>query len=122
MSSYLTRAGRPVDLSGWRLADAVSFTIPGGTMLGSGQYLLISQHPGELSSRYAVSSLGPFEGRLSNDGETVELLNAAGVIQDEVDYQLGFPWPTIGDIPGRSIQLINPAFENDVGGNWRRRR
>ena len=111
--------GTAVDLSGWRIANAVSFTIPGGTMLGSGQYLLISQHPAELASRYAVSSLGPFEGRLSNDGETVELLNAAGVVQDEVDYQLGFPWPTIGDIPGRSIQLINPAFENDVGGNWR---
>ena len=72
-----------------------------------------------MSGRYGVTSLGPFDGRLSNDGETLELLNSTGVKQDEVDYQLGFPWPTIGDIPGRSIQLINPAFENDVGGNWR---
>jgi hypothetical protein len=111
--------GAPVDLSGWRLSNAVSFTIPNNTMLGSGQYLLISQHPAELTSRYGVQSLGPFDGRLSNDGETIELVNAAGVLQDEVDYQLGFPWPTIGDIPGRSIQLINPAFANDVGGNWR---
>jgi hypothetical protein len=109
----------PVDLSGWRLSNAVSFTIPNGTILGSGKYLLIAQHPAELASRYGVTSLGPFDGRLSNDGETLELLNAAGAKQDEVDYQLGFPWPTIGDVPGRSIQLINPVLENDVGGNWR---
>ena len=109
----------PVDLSGWQLADAVSFTIPDGTVIGSGEYLLISQHPGELQGRYGVSSLGPFDGRLSNDGETIELRDNAGVIQDEVDYQLGFPWPTIGDIPGRSIQLMSPALANDLGGNWR---
>jgi hypothetical protein len=109
----------PVDLSNWRLADGVSFTIPNGTMLGSGQYLLISQHPAQLLSRYGVASLGPFEGRLSNESDRIELLDATGAIQDEVDYQLGFPWPTIGDIPGRSMQLINPVFDNDLGGNWR---
>ena len=111
--------GTPVELSGWRLANAVSYTIPSGTILGSGEYLLISQHPAELAGRYGVQSLGPFDGRLANEGETLELLNAAGVIQDDVDYQLGFPWPTIGDIPGRSIQLSIPAFENELGGNWR---
>lgn len=109
----------PVDVSGWCLSRAVSFTIPSGTVLGSGQYLLISQHPTELVSRYGVTSLGPFTGRLANEGETVALLDAAGATQDEVDYQLGFPWPTIGDVPGRSIQLINPALANDLGGNWR---
>ena len=111
MSSYSTRAARPVDLSGWRLANAVSFTIPNGTMLGSGQYLLISQHPGgAFQPLCGVLSLGPFEGRLSNDGETVQLLNTAGVVQDEVDYQLGFPWPTIGDIPAP----IDPAHQSGI--------
>ncbi|HEY3392833.1 MAG TPA: lamin tail domain-containing protein, partial [Lacipirellulaceae bacterium] len=109
----------PVELSGWRLSNAVSYTIPNGTVLGSGQYLLISQHPAELAGRYGVQSLGPFDGRLANEGETLELLNAAGVVQDFVDYQLGFPWPTIGDVPGRSIQLVHPALDNELGGSWR---
>ena len=38
----------PVDLSGWRLANAVSFTIPNGTILGSGQYLLDLAAPGRV--------------------------------------------------------------------------
>jgi len=43
-----------------------------------------------------------------------------------VDYQLGFPWPTVGDaVPesepgsGHSIQLINPFLDNDLAGSWR---
>src|SRR5687767_15028559 len=43
-----------------------------------------------------------------------------GDVIDQVDYQLGFPWPTVGDLPGYSIELVNPAFDNDLGGNWRR--
>jgi len=108
-----------VDLSGWMLDDAVSYVFADGTEIGSGDYLLVTQNPTVFFNFERVLSVGPFDGRLSNDGETVELRDELGVLQDEVDYQLGFPWPTIGDIPGESIQLINPSFENDIGGNWR---
>ena len=56
---------------------------------------------------------------LNNDGETAMLRDASGVTRDEVDYQLGFPWPTVGDAPGYSIELIHPSLENDLGGSWR---
>ncbi len=58
--------------------------------------------------------------------ETVELRTSDGVEVDQVDYQLGFPWPTVGDsVPetttgnGYSIQLVNPGFDNDLAGSWR---
>ena len=38
---------------------------------------------------------------------------------DEVEYQLGFPWPTVGEAPGYSIELINPSLDNSLGGSWR---
>jgi Lamin Tail Domain len=34
-----------------------------------------------------------FTGRLSNEGEQITLRDAAGLVQDEVDYQAEFPWP-----------------------------
>jgi hypothetical protein len=108
-----------VDLSGWQLDDAVSYTIPGGTVLASGAYLIIAQHPGEFTNEFGIGAVGPFNGRLSNSGETVVLVDGQGTVRDEVDYNLGFPWPTVGDVPGYSIQLISPALENDLGGNWR---
>jgi hypothetical protein len=69
---------------------------------------------------------GPFAGKLANEGERVVLCDADGTIVDEVDYRLGFPWPTVGDPvsesqpgTGRSMQLINPMLDNDLAGSWR---
>jgi hypothetical protein len=62
---------------------------------------------------------GPCRGKLSNQGDLVVLQTASGEVVDEVSYQLGFPWPTVGDIPGHSIELVNPALDNDLGGSWR---
>jgi hypothetical protein len=106
-------------LSGWQLSGAVTYTIPNGVTLAPGAYLVIAQEPATILSKFGVNALGPWLGKLGNEGETIELRNAAGAVEDEVDYQIGFPWPTVGDSPGYSIELINPTFDNDLGGNWR---
>jgi len=108
-----------VDLSGWRLADAVTYTFPGGTQLSPSGYLVVAQNPPALQTKFGVNAIGPWAGALENDGEKITLLDAAGNLADKVEYQLGFPWPTVGDSPGYSIELANPAFDNDLGGNWR---
>ncbi len=108
------------DLSGWQVSDGISYTIPQGTSLGADQYLVLAQDPNTARQLFAVDSLGPWQGRLANSGETILLSDAEGTEVDRVDYQLGFPWPTVGDQPGHSIELIHPSFQNDVGGNWRR--
>lgn len=109
-----------VDLSGWSLTEGISFTFPVGASIPAGGYLVIAENPGALQTRFGVAALGPWLGLLANNGETITLRNAAGKVEDEVDYQLGFPWPTVGDLPGYSIELVNPAFDNDLGGSWRR--
>jgi hypothetical protein len=116
----LYNAGRnSVNLSGWQFTDGVTYPIPNGTALAAGGYLVVAQNPTALQAKFGVASLGPWTGSLASDGEKITLQNAAGGVEDEVDYQLGFPWPTVGDAPGYSIQLINPAFDNSLGGNWR---
>jgi len=121
-----------VDLSGWRLDTGVFYTFPEGTRLSPGDFLIVTQSPEQAKAKwstlrlpaYAPRVLGPFGGKLDNEGETVVLRNADGEIVDEVTYQLGFPWPTVG-YPlttagtGASLQLVNPAFDNDLGGSWR---
>jgi hypothetical protein len=108
-----------ISLAGWRLDGAVDYVIPNGTQLAGGGFLVIAQDPAALATRFGVSAYGPWTGYLSNEGEEVRLLNAAGNVEDKVDYQLGFPWPTVGDAPGYSIELINPELDNDLGGSWR---
>jgi hypothetical protein len=109
-----------VALDGWKLAGAVDYTFPTGISLGSDRYVVISENPASIKTHLGVNALGPWGGVLSNEGETIELRDSGGALVDKVDYKLGFPWPTVGDPPGYSIELVNPAFDNELGGNWRR--
>ena len=110
----------PVDLGGAYFNAGISFTFPAGTTIAPGGYLVVAQNPTTLQARFGVTAFGPWVGNLASDGEKITLKNAAGGTEDEVEYGLGFPWPTVGDAPGYSIELINPAFDNSLAGNWRR--
>jgi len=116
-----------VNLAGWAFTDGLNYTFP-STNLAPGGYVIVAQNPVFLQTKYsAAGALGPFNpdgsSGLSSRGEKVTLRNAAGQIVDEVDYQLGFPWPTVGDSTtpgnGNSIELIHPTLDNDLAGSWR---
>jgi hypothetical protein len=147
---------RDIDISGWYFSDGISFQFPNGTILPAGGYIVVTEdpylayQPTTIMDKYGVDSrsvYGPFAGRLSNEGERIILRDATGGKVDEVDYRIGFPWPTVGDaVPenlpavlssdsyntssgysgqagrpgtGHSIQLVNPSFDNDLAGSWR---
>ncbi|MBN1361584.1 MAG: lamin tail domain-containing protein [Sedimentisphaerales bacterium] len=123
-----------VDLSGWYFSDGISFTFGAGATLPAGGYLVVAQDPIQVLEKWETKRadlptekvFGPFGGKLNNEGERLVLRDATGAVANEVDYQLGFPWPTVGDpIPdgtagtSHSIQLVHPLLDNDLGGSWR---
>lgn len=108
-----------VDISGWQFTDGVAFTFPAATSIPAGGYIVISENPTAFQTKFGTAALGPWTGSLSNDGERVELKNAAGIVQDEVDYGVGFPWPLGARGTGSSMELIHPSLDNDLGGSWR---
>ena len=108
-----------VDLNGWSFSDAIEYRFTNSVSLPAGGFLVVAQSPAMVQAKYGATALGPWTGTLDNEGESIVLRNAAGQVMDEVNYQLGFPWPTVGDPPGYSIELVNPDFDNDLGGNWR---
>ena len=114
---------KTVNLAGWTLTSGFSYSFP-STNLAPGGFAVVAQNPAFLQTKYSVSGvLGPFNADgssgLSKYADTVTLRNAGGQVEDEVSYQIGFPWPTVGDPPGLSIELINPDLDNNLGGNWR---
>jgi len=127
-------SGQSVDLSGWYFSDVIFFTFDQGASLPAGGYVIVCQSPSEVRAKWSsgriqlpqYAVLGPYAGKLENDGEQIVLCNADGTVMDKVDYQLGFPWPTVGDSlsenllgTGYSMQLVNPLFDNDLAGSWR---
>lgn len=109
----------PLDLSGWMLSSAVSFIFPSNTILPATGYLVVGENPAVLLAKYGVHALGPWSGKLSSAGETIELRDAGGGVRDQVAYGAGFPWPTGADGAGNSAELIHPSLDNDLGGSWR---
>ena len=125
----------PVDVTGWYLLDDNSLhlrcyltgTIP------AGGYLVVPGYTARVAAKYpAATCLNPaqFDGDtngdgtidgwgLSNSGDDVRLFNASSVLLDFVPYRTLAPWPTTPDGQGPSLELMNPAFDNGNGNNWR---
>ncbi len=108
-----------LDLSGWKFDSGIDYVFPAGTALPAHGYLVISGQPAAFAARWGFTPLGPWAGKLSNDGERVRLRDAADAVADSVTYGAGFPWPTAARGEGSSMELINPALDNDLGGSWR---
>lgn len=90
-----------VDLSGWRLDGGVRFTFPDGTMLSGDGRLVVAADPESFTA--VTDALGPFEGKLDNAGERIELFNNAGRLMDAVVYDDDAPWPVTPDGAGASL-------------------
>jgi hypothetical protein len=90
----LNRSTSDVDLSGWNFAEGIGFRFPAGTTLKAGQLLLVAENPGLLRSENpGIQVVGPFEGKLSNSGERLVLVDAAGNPADLVEYADSGRWP-----------------------------
>jgi spore coat protein CotH len=102
----------PLDLTGVTLSDGPSepFVFPAGTQLAPGATLVIAKSPQLL--RQAFPSLdaglvfGPFEGALSNNGESLKLDDPSGSTIVEFEYDDQAPWPTAADGRGSSLHRV----------------
>ncbi len=111
-------SAEPVDISGWYF-DGVTYIFPAGTLMAADGYIVVCEDTNALLIKFGVRVLGPFEGKLSNDGEHIVLYNAEGETVDEVDYDSDFPWPISANGEGASMELLNPSLDNDLAGSWR---
>lgn len=108
-----------VDLSHWSFSKAIDYTFPDNIALSSGEYLVVAENPLTVSSTYGIQALGPYEKKLSNEGDAIELFEKNGYLHDRVEYRVGFPWPSACAGDGQAMSLINPSLDNDLGGSWR---
>ena len=86
--------GVDVNVGGWRIDGGVDFTIPAGTIMPGGGYLVIGAVPG---------AIGSFTGTLNNSGETLRLRNLNSRIMDEVTYKSANDWPLGADGSGAAL-------------------
>jgi hypothetical protein len=121
----------------WKFTDGIEFTFPADppVTIVAGGYLLVVQKPEAFSWRYpavpAEKVLGPYDGKLSNAGESVELSMPADVDNqgeryyiriDRVNYSDGSGlddlWPAEPDGQGQSLTRQVPTDYGNDPDNW----
>lgn len=109
-----------VDLSGWSLNKSIAFTFPEGTVIPGWGYLLVAVSPADLMAATGANNvLGPFSGRLSNAGETIELLNRNQRVMDAVTYGVEGDWPVGANGAGVSLAKYDEDSASADAANWR---
>jgi hypothetical protein len=114
----------PVDMTGCRFDDGISFDFPVNSIIAPGQRILLVANQAAFLSRHPGATIfGVFanESNLSNSGERLELMDAAGGHIFDFTYDDKSPWPEAADGGGFSLVLINPTLAPDpaIPSNWR---
>ena len=96
-------------LSGIRFINGIDYIFPPGTTLEPGERVVVYQ------AQFAN------ETRLSNNGERITLVDAAGLIIQDFSYNDNNPWPGSADGHGFSLVRIAPSSDGDanLGIEWR---
>ena len=120
----------------WELANAIAFTFPPDFVLPAGESLFVGGiEKSQLREQYeldrAIQVLGPFDGRLNNAGESVQLLRPDSpqtlppniglvpyILVEKVKYSGTAPWPVMPGQGGLPIKRINLSAYGNTSSNW----
>lgn len=126
----------PVNVTGWQFTRGIDFTIPAATIPAQGTLVVAADLVVFAESYPDVTNVvGGWTGKLSNSGETLELVDAFGSPVDEVRYadegdwgsrapgpldrgSTGWIWSDLHAGGGHSLELRNYDQDNNVGQNW----
>lgn len=105
------------DLSGLRFTDGVEFNFP-SVNLEAGKVAVVVKDLLAFETRYGSTLLvlGEFNGNLSNSGEDIVLLDAAGVSIH--DFRYDDNWYEITDAGGSSLEILDTEGDYNDSANW----
>jgi len=112
-----------IDISGWKITDSDpnhQYIFAANTWLKANEYLIVSSDLTKFSSIFAIGEnlFGPFNFGLSNTLDAVKLYSREGQLVDEVNYGNTDQWQTSTFDELWSLELTNPALNNNSGLNW----
>jgi hypothetical protein len=108
-----------VDISDWSITGGIGYTFASNTIVRGRGFLVVAVSPGVFTAATGVTNvLGPFTGRLGNNGDTLRLRNNSGRVMDEVSYGTDGDWPVAPDGAGVSLAKRDPDSASGPARNW----
>lgn len=116
-----------IDISGYTFTKGIEYTFEAVTVIAPGEIIVLSNidpdDDDSLEKRLPedVRLFAPYDGRLSDEGEEIELRDTAGGKVCDITYNDKFPWPVTADGFGHSMVVADPTLSawGDNGDAWR---
>ena len=114
------RGSNSVDLAGWSFTKGIRFVFPSNTKMDAGAYLVVSRSQTAFVAHYGkeLPVVGNFSGKLSHQGDRLELCNAPKKVIDAVKYSDRGEWPTGPDGNSAALERICPVGDSQRADNW----
>lgn len=96
-----------IDISGVHFDEGIELVIPQDTMLGAGELAVLVSHTNAFVARYGAGSrvLGQYTGRLGNDGDGIQLQDAAG--ENILKFTYNDRWYPATDGGGYTLVILD---------------
>ena len=111
-----------LDLSGVQFVVGIVFTVPAGTMLASGEYLVIAKNLDAFVSKYGsgLRAIGDFPTTsLNNGGEQIVVWDSANTTIMDFEYNDAGEWPFRADGQGSSLERFDNSDDFGDPETWR---
>ncbi|MCX7005404.1 MAG: lamin tail domain-containing protein [bacterium] len=113
-----------VNISYWQFRDSSDkFRLPAAVSVPAGGYIVLAD-----DTQAVLGVYGPWptnallfslpELGLANSGEVVKWQDANGISLNQLTYDDAPPWPTQPDGHGPSLELMDPALDNQLPQSW----
>ena len=111
----------PLNLTMARFSRGIDFVFPEGTILASGEFVVLASNRVQFKNRYGFEPFGEYTGQLDNGGERIVLVDAGGDTVISIRYDDQNPWPTLPDTDGYSLVArgFDPTGEVNDPYNWK---
>ena len=112
-------SSKEVDVSGYAITKGVTARLPEGTFLGRSSSLYLTNDAAAGIWEGLFHQVYQWdEGKLSNDGEAIQLEDAHGIVLDYLVYDKDALWPADGFQEYGSFKLIRPDLDNHFPESW----
>lgn len=109
-----------IALTGYRFTNGIQYQFPDGSKLGPSRFAVIAKDTSAFSNFYKFTpNFGPYEGQLSNSGESIAIENSAGETIWRIRYQSIGDWPAAADGTGHTMVFEDLSEPVNRGRNWR---
>ncbi|MFC1584665.1 lamin tail domain-containing protein [Fibrobacterota bacterium] len=116
-------SNRELDLTGWYFSDSDSthvYAFPAGLKVLPGDFVVITSDSTAFGNYFpeVVNRLGDFDFGFKSGGEMIQLFTGQGERIDVVSYDNNYPWPTLNESLGQTLELTNPLLDNSLETHW----